>query len=59
MYSFARANADSQRMHYERSGKLDVEVVFTPLVGLPRIVCLASYEDAQLIVKALRDVASA
>ena len=52
-YAVERANADSQRRHYERNEWLNTEVILRTDGEPPRIICLATWSDAQRIAAAL------
>ena len=54
MYTAERASTDNQRHYYDRARvDFDAEVIFTPPVGPPRLVCICSYADAHRIAAAL------
>ena len=52
-YAVERANADSQRRHQERHAEYDTEVILRADGEPPRIICLATWSDAQRIAAAL------
>ena len=52
MYTVERANGDTDRSIRER-GALDCEVIERGVSGVPRVVCLASMEDAVKIAALL------
>lgn len=56
MYTTERESANTGQHRFARDHLTwDTEVIYTPPSGPPRLVCVASYADAQRIARALNE----